>query len=523
VKGKASHREASIVKLSIKVPLVFSVALVVMLVAALYGIHSLNRSLSDYQTVVQASNDSERAVGELTIAFKAQVQEWKDTLLRGKNPADLDKYWKAFNEREHAVADKAAALGALLPDGQSKSLVDEFATAHARMGDSYHKGFEAYKAAGLDSSVGDAAVRGIDREPVKLLVDAAAAIAADRAAIAARVAGDASRASVISLAIMALTCAAGLAVGMLLSRNILRQLGSEPQAAVDLARTVAQGDLTAHHAVTRGDPASLMGRLQEMQTCLAQVVATVRGNAESVSSASAQIAQGNHDLSGRTEQQASALEQTAAAMEQLGAAVRQNADNARQANQLALGASAVASRGGATVGEVVATMNGINDSSRKIAEITSVIDGIAFQTNILALNAAVEAARAGEQGRGFAVVASEVRSLAQRSAAAAREIKSLVTASVERVEQGTAQVGRAGATMTEIVAAIKGVTDIVGEISAASSEQSSAVTQVGAAVNQLDQATQQNAVLVEKNAAAAESMDRQAQQLVLSVAVFKLA
>ena len=259
-----------------------------------------------------------------------------------------------------------------------------------------------------------------------------------------------------------------------------------------------------------------------MQSSLAQVVGHVRGSADGVATASSQIAQGNQDLSFRTEQQASSLQQTAASMEQLGSAVLQNADNASQANQLARNASAVAVQGGEVVGQVVTTMRSINESSKRIADIISVIDGIAFQTNILALNAAVEAARAGEQGRGFAVVATEVRSLAQRSASAAKEIKTLITASVERVEQGTFLVDQAGSTMAEIVSAITRVTDIVGEISASSSQQGNGVAQVGQAVNQMDQATQQNAALVEQSAAAAESLKLQAQQLVQAVAVFKL-
>jgi len=275
-------------------------------------------------------------------------------------------------------------------------------------------------------------------------------------------------------------------------------------------------------ALRPGDDTSLMAQLQQMQNSLGEVVAAVRGNADNVATASAEIAQGNTDLSQRTEQQAAALEQTAASMEEFGATVRQNADNAKQANQLAMSASEVAITGGEVVGQVVQTMKGINDSSKRIADIIGVIDGIAFQTNILALNAAVEAARAGEQGRGFAVVASEVRSLAQRSAGAAKEIKGLINASVERVEQGSALVDRAGATMTEVVASIRRVTDIMGEISAASTEQSAGVAQVGEAVAQMDQATQQNAALVEEGAAAAESLRDQAQQLVQTVAVFKL-
>jgi methyl-accepting chemotaxis protein len=259
-----------------------------------------------------------------------------------------------------------------------------------------------------------------------------------------------------------------------------------------------------------------------MKDSLTRVVGDVRGNAESVATASAQIAQGNLDLSQRTEEQASALEETAASMEQLGSTVKQNADNARQANQLAQSASAVATEGGDVVNDVVKTMKGINDSSRRIADIIGTIDSIAFQTNILALNAAVEAARAGEQGRGFAVVASEVRSLAQRSAEAAREIKTLITASVEQVDQGTALVDKAGSTMQQVVTSIKRVTDIMGEISSASIEQSAGVSQVGEAVSQMDQVTQQNAALVEESAAAAESLRAQAQQLVQAVAVFRL-
>ena len=259
-----------------------------------------------------------------------------------------------------------------------------------------------------------------------------------------------------------------------------------------------------------------------MQTALIGVVGNVRQGAEGVSTASAEIASGNNDLSARTEQQASALEETAASMEELGSTVKQNAENARQANQLALSASEVAVRGGEVVGQVVETMKGINESSQKIADIISVIDGIAFQTNILALNAAVEAARAGEQGRGFAVVASEVRSLAGRSAEAAKEIKGLIHASVERVEHGTALVDQAGTTMSEVVSSIKRVTDIMGEISAASNEQAAGVAQIGEAVQQMDQATQQNAALVEEMAAAASSLKSQAGDLVDTVRVFKL-
>jgi methyl-accepting chemotaxis protein len=319
--------------------------------------------------------------------------------------------------------------------------------------------------------------------------------------------------------------AAGTALGLIaFSWYIAGILRRRVLVAQEVGVQVRDGNLAmAIRDDARDEISPLLATLREMQTALAGVVGAVRQNADGVATASAQIAQGNADLSSRTEEQASALEQTAASMEELSSTVRQNADNARQGNQLAQNASTVAVRGGEVVGQVVDTMKGINDASRKIADIIGVIDGIAFQTNILALNAAVEAARAGEQGRGFAVVASEVRSLAGRSAEAAKEIKGLISDSVQRVEQGTVLVDQAGTTMTEVVAAIRRVTDIMGEISAASTEQSQGVAQVGEAVTQMDQATQQNAALVEESAAAAESLKLQAQQLVQAVAVFKLA
>ena len=317
----------------------------------------------------------------------------------------------------------------------------------------------------------------------------------------------------------ALLAFATFALGLLIVRPIVRSIDE----SVSFARGIAQGDLSTQIDSDGSDEIAEMQReLGRMQRSLAGIVAGVRDTAEEIATASGQIAMGNADLSARTEAQASSLQQTTASMEHLTQTVRSNADSARQANQLAMNASEVAQRGGTVVGEVVERMDAITDSSRKIADIIGVIDGIAFQTNILALNAAVEAARAGEQGRGFAVVAGEVRNLAQRSAEAAREIKGLITTSVSEVESGSKLVKDAGVTMQDIVTSVKRVTDIIGEISAATGEQSGQIGQVGAAMGQLDQMTQQNAALVEQSAAAAESLKEQARALTEAVSVFRI-
>ena len=316
--------------------------------------------------------------------------------------------------------------------------------------------------------------------------------------------------------------ASSAALALLFAVLVTRSLSRPAHQAMQAATQIAAGDLTHPiQARSSDEMGTLMATMEQMRHSLSTVVQRVRSNAESVATASEEISSGTTDLSSRTEEQASALEETAASMEQLSSTVRQNADSALQANQLALSASQVAQQGGEVVGEVVESMRSITESSHKIADIIGVIDGIAFQTNILALNAAVEAARAGEQGRGFAVVAAEVRSLAGRSAEAAKEIKQLIHSSVSRVEAGSALVERAGHTMSEVVGAIRRVTDLVGEISAASTEQSQGVAQVGEAITQMDTTTQQNAALVEESAAAADSLKRQAQELVQAVSHFK--
>ena len=323
------------------------------------------------------------------------------------------------------------------------------------------------------------------------------------------------------LSISALALLAGIVAAVLITRSLARQLGGEPGYAAEVAGRIAGGDLATPVVIRQGDRSSLMFAMGAMRDNLASIVGQVRVGTDTIATASSQIAAGNLDLSSRTEQQASSLEETASSMEELTSTVKQNADNARQANGLAATASDVARKGGAVVAQVVDTMGSINESSRKIVDIIAVIDGIAFQTNILALNAAVEAARAGEQGRGFAVVAAEVRNLAQRSAAAAKEIKTLIGDSVEKVDVGAKLVDQAGATMNEIVESVKRVTDIMGEITAASQEQTAGIEQINTAITQMDEVTQQNAALVEEAAAAAESLQDQAANLSQVVSIFR--
>jgi len=319
-------------------------------------------------------------------------------------------------------------------------------------------------------------------------------------------------------------CSLGLGAGLgaLITRSLTRQLGGEPAYAVEVAGRIAAGDLATPVDLRSGDNSSLLFAMQTMRDKLATIVTQVRGGTDAIGSASSQIAAGNLDLSSRTEQQASSLEETASSMEELTSTVKQNADNARQANALATTASTVAGKGGEVVAQVVETMGSIKSSSSKIVEIISVIDGIAFQTNILALNAAVEAARAGEQGRGFAVVAGEVRTLAQRSAAAAKEIKSLIDDSVNKVESGSKLVDQAGSTMHEVVDSIQRVSDIMSEITAASQEQTAGIEQINQAIIQMDNVTQQNASLVEEAAAASEALQEQAEKLSDLVSVFRV-
>ncbi|WP_338766333.1 methyl-accepting chemotaxis protein [Massilia sp. METH4] len=327
----------------------------------------------------------------------------------------------------------------------------------------------------------------------------------------------------LMLILATVAIAVSIAAAWMITRTLLKQLGGEPDAAAAIAARIADGDLTVDVPVKAGDTGSMLFAMRNMRDKLAAIVSEVRTGTDTIATAAAEVSAGNQDLSSRTEEQASSLEETASSMEELTSTVRQNAENAQQASAMAASASTVAAQGGAVVAQVVDTMGAIDASAKKIVDIISVIDGIAFQTNILALNAAVEAARAGEQGRGFAVVAGEVRNLAHRSATAAKEIKALIDDSVEKVGVGTQLVGQAGATMNEVVGSVQRVTDIMSEISAASREQSAGIDQVNVAITQMDEVTQQNAALVEEASAASEAMQEQARRLAELVGTFTLA
>jgi methyl-accepting chemotaxis protein len=464
-----------------------------------------------------------QGVGQLA-STKAAVLESRDFEVKHSRTDDTSyhsEYLEKMSDAAKTIDTNMAAYANLLASDAERALYEDFSKNWLAYQQAQQKvvalGKEKKQQAAADISDGLASTA----------ADAVIAVLEKLTAYnfegAKNAAAESDRVYATALSLMLGLIAVVFALGLTLAYAINRSITGPIQRAVDITRAVAAGDLTVtFEAQGQNETAQLLMALKEMQGSLITVVGNVRNNSNNVATASAQIASGNQDLSHRTEKQASSLQETAASMEQLGSAVAQNAISAQQANELATSASDIASQGGAVVSQVVDTMKDINDSSKKIADIISVIDGIAFQTNILALNAAVEAARAGEQGRGFAVVASEVRSLAGRSADAAKEIKALIAASVERVEKGSALVDQAGETMNEVVKSIKRVTDIVGEISTASNEQNEGVAKVGQAVVQIDQATQQNAALVEQSAAAAESLSNQAQQLVQSVAVFKL-
>ena len=508
------------IKISTRILGTFGVLVVLLLAMVAMALMQFRAMQSSSEVITEKALPSVEVINTLnTDLVRARLLELRH--VNNSEPAYIADVEKQFEQLQHRLGEEKNIYEPLILSEQERQIYTQFLSERDRYVVLNKQLFEASRSGDKDK-----AKELLGAESLKLYNTSSATLQklikynSDAAKAETQAAAAAYKRAITLLvtgAVIAVLIA--LMAGLWLVRSIRAPL----QQAVQAADRVANGDLSGVIHVERQDETGqLLNALERMQGSLVQTVRTVRQNAEGVASASSQIASGNADLSSRTEEQASALEETAASMEQLGSTVRQNADNARAANQMAVNASQVAAQGGAVVAEVVETMKGINNSSHQIADIISVIDSIAFQTNILALNAAVEAARAGEQGRGFAVVAGEVRTLAQRSAEAAKEIKALITTSVERVEQGTQLVDKAGATMTDIVSAIRRVTDLMAEISAASQEQSQGVAQVGEAVTQMDQTTQQNAALVEESAAAAGALRKQAQDLVQAVAVFQL-
>ena len=507
-------------KVGSRLALGFGVVLAIMLALTAVAVSRMSFIQSHLDKIVEVDAAELRLVNQMRDLVRYQSVTIRDVVMQ-EDIAFKKGELKLMKQANATYQGAAAELAKLLHDPAGKQAVEKIAAVDAKGKAARDEAVE--KSLSSDMAGAGEVIRQTLRPVQVEHVAALDALLKELEAGSKASAAQAAQAYQSALMLMLVLGGSALVVGLLTAYLIQRSVVRPLRRAVAVAERVADGDLTQSIQSTSTDEVGqLLTALGRMNGSLEGIVVTLKAGAESVAIGSREIASGNMDLSQRTETQASALQATAAAMDELGSTVKHNADNARQASQLATGASTLATRGGAVVGQVVTTMKGINDSAKRITDITAVIDGIAFQTNILALNAAVEAARAGEQGRGFAVVASEVRSLAQRSAEAAKEIKALIGASMQTVAQGTVLVDHAGATMTEVVDAIRRVADIAAEISSATSEQSAGVAQVGESVTKMDHATQQNAALVEQSAAAAENLNVQAQQLVQAVSAFKL-
>ena len=509
------------IKIGKRLGLGFALILAMTVLIALAGVWRLNEVAGSTRTMMAAPLTKERLVTDWYSLNYASIRRTA-AIVKSTDPA-LGPYFK--DDAAASVKKAAELLKEIEPliAGDAEKALFEKILAQRKLYSASRDGAVKAKAAGNEEEAARLLDQGFTPAAKlyqellhELVVMQRASIDATAKAI------DASATD--STTVIALLTAGAVLLGAILSWLLTSGITRPIRDALELAETVAGGDLTRTVGATgKDETGALLRALHHMNDSLVRIVSQVRNGTDTIATGSAEISAGNFDLSARTEQQAGALEETAASMEELTTTVRQNADNARQANQLSIAASEVAAQGGAVVGQVITTMGSINESSRKIVDIIGVIDGIAFQTNILALNAAVEAARAGEQGRGFAVVASEVRNLAQRSAAAAKEIKVLIGDSVDKVDVGAKLVDQAGATMEQVVSSIRRVTDIMAEITSASQEQTGGIEQVNQAIGQMDQVTQQNAALVEESAAAAASMQDQAAKLAQVVGVFKLA
>ena len=495
----------------------------VMAIAIGVGVASLTRvygSIQELDRIAREDFEAQSSILRATVAFKQQVQEWKNALLRGKDPAALDRHWKAFEERERDVTVELKDARSSTPHEDVRAQLEKVIASHKAAGEGYRAGLAKFKESGNDPFAGDKAVAGIDRGLTDMLVDAQklASEHGTQSTVASVKRAEQSYAMALAGMVTAMLVAL-VSLWFYFRRSVLAPM----KTAVGFAGQIAAGDLTGRvEAKSHDEAGQLLRSLDKMKVSLAAVVANVRNTADAVATASSQVAAGTTDLSQRTEEQASSLEETAASMEELASTVRQNADNARHADELARGASGRAQQGGGEIVEMVATMEDISKSAKRIGDIISVIDGIAFQTNILALNAAVEAARAGEQGRGFAVVAQEVRALAQRSADAAKEIKGLIGHSLEKVQAGTHVAEQAGSTIHALVVDVKRVSDLMRSIAEASAEQSRGVQQVNKTVTEMDKVVQQNASAVQQSAAAAQTLRLHAESMVRAVSAFKL-
>jgi methyl-accepting chemotaxis protein-1 (serine sensor receptor) len=516
-------------KISVRLGLLggfFLLAMLVISINAWRGLSDANLRAADAIARVEALAQAADNARSAQVQFKIQVQEWKDILLRGSDPAAFKKYQDGF---ETSAARTLAGLdnlkAALAAQGASTDKVGQAQAALRELNERYHAALKTWDSANPETyKLIDKQVKGMDRPPTKLIdeiVDDIQTYSKTTIATMRKEKDAAEQAERrLGLATFATVLLVAGCVTVWLARSITRPL----RDAVTIASTVAAGDLTHPIVVDRKDEIGmLLDALKHMQDSLAGIVERVRSGTDTISVATNEIALGNQDLAARTEEQASTVEETAASMEQLTTMVRSSRDSADRAKRMADEASGVATRGGAAVAQVVSTMGEIDASSKKIVDIIGVIDGIAFQTNILALNAAVEAARAGEQGRGFAVVASEVRNLAQRSASAAKEIKVLIGDSVDKVQTGTRLVGEAGGTMQDVVDSVRRVAGIIAEITATATHQSEGIIQVNDAMGQMDSVVQQNSALVEQAAAAADALQQQAQALAEAVGVFRLA